>query len=159
MPNFKNVFFINTSFYEPIKEFSNEELGILFRCIFEYQISKKEPMLSNSKLNMAFMFFKTQFSIFEKKTIKHYKETKMHSFLDSPFYEKNIFTQQFKWDLDKINYYYQAAIDYSESKNAKYANWVSAIRSWERKDKLEKKGYYATINSVEKQTLPYQKLL
>ena len=56
----KQSFLIYKSFFEPIKHLSDEQLGQIFRAIFEYQIQDKQPTL-DANLNMAFMFFKNQF--------------------------------------------------------------------------------------------------
>ena len=62
----KESFLIFKAFYEPIKELSNEDLGQLFRSIFEYQINDIEPP-NTSRIYMAFLFFKNQFRLDEIK--------------------------------------------------------------------------------------------
>ena len=61
----KESFIIYKSFYEPLKMLTDEQLGRLFRAIFEYQINNKEEVEDDIK--MAFEFFKNQFRIDEKK--------------------------------------------------------------------------------------------
>lgn len=58
----KPSFLIYKSFYDPIRNLSDEELGKLFRAIFEFQISESNPPLSDG-LRMAFDFFKNQFCL------------------------------------------------------------------------------------------------
>jgi hypothetical protein len=58
----KESFIIYKSFYEPIRKLSDQELGELFRALFEYQIKEKEPS-GNSKILMPFEFFKNQFNL------------------------------------------------------------------------------------------------
>lgn len=65
----KNTFILYTSFYEPIKSFSDAELGQLMRLIFEYQINPDNPVgfSVNSGVKMAFEFFKNQFKVDDEK--------------------------------------------------------------------------------------------
>lgn len=62
----KEGFLLYKGFWEPIKGLPNEKLGMLFRAIFEYQISGVEPGPEN-EIFMAFLFFKNQFKVDEKK--------------------------------------------------------------------------------------------
>lgn len=57
----KESFLIYKSFYEPIKFFNDEQLGRLFRAIFEYQISQNENV--DNDIRIAFEFFKNQFRL------------------------------------------------------------------------------------------------
>lgn len=76
----KNSFILFKSFYEPIKNLSDEDLGKLFRLIFEYQLEEKpkDPKKPTGFLGsfdeklspqivMAFSFFKNQFEIDRQK--------------------------------------------------------------------------------------------
>lgn len=63
--NSSESFLIYKSFYAPISKMSNEQLGRLFRAIFEYQINGREDV--DDDLQMAFGFFKNQFWIDEQK--------------------------------------------------------------------------------------------
>ena len=58
----KESFVIYKAFYEPISELSDEDLGLLFRSIFNYQINGIEPT-NTSRIYMAFQFFKNQFRL------------------------------------------------------------------------------------------------
>jgi hypothetical protein len=58
----KESFVIYKGFYAPIKELSNDDLGQLFRWIFEYQINGIEPT-NTDRVFMAFQFFKNQFRL------------------------------------------------------------------------------------------------
>lgn len=74
-------FLLYKSFYEPIKHLSNEELGSLFRAIFEFQnleinpenpvgyLETKEEIQKNlpPQIQMAFAFFVNQFDLDAKK--------------------------------------------------------------------------------------------
>ncbi len=58
----KESFLIYKSFYEPIKDLPNEQLGELFRAIYLYQITGEEPQ-PTSIIFMPFQFFKNQFRL------------------------------------------------------------------------------------------------
>lgn len=63
--NSSESFLIYKSFFAPISKMSNEQLGRLFRAIFEYQINGREDV--DDDLQMAFGFFINQFWIDEQK--------------------------------------------------------------------------------------------
>lgn len=69
--NNKQSFVLYTSFYEPIKSLPNEELGLLFRAIFEF---KENGVCSTDSLTpsslMAFNFIKNQFLVDDAKYAK-----------------------------------------------------------------------------------------
>tara|TARA_R110000751_G_scaffold102728_1_gene197749 strand:- start:654 stop:1343 length:690 start_codon:yes stop_codon:yes gene_type:complete len=58
----KESFIIYKSFYEPIKKLKDQNLGILFRALFLYQITGEEPP-EDSDILMPFEFFKNQFKL------------------------------------------------------------------------------------------------
>lgn len=60
----KNGFLIYKTQWEPICELENEELGALFRALFEYQFDGTEPP-KKSPIAPYFKFFKAQFAIDE----------------------------------------------------------------------------------------------
>ena len=61
----KNSFIIYKSFYKPVKRLTNEQLGRLFRALFEYQIDKKEDV--DDDIVIAFEFFKNRFDLDDAK--------------------------------------------------------------------------------------------
>jgi hypothetical protein len=61
----KESFIIYKSFYPAIEDLSDEDLGALFRSLFEYQITGKQ--CENKSISMAFKFFKNQFRLDEEK--------------------------------------------------------------------------------------------
>lgn len=61
----RESFLIYKSFYEPIKHLSDEDIGKLFRALFEYQINKTE--CTDVSIKMAFDFFKNQFRLDDEK--------------------------------------------------------------------------------------------
>jgi len=71
------------------------------------------------------------------------KKAGKHLFKNSPFYDFDAFVAATKWPVDKARHYYQSAEEYSEAKNAMYANWVMAVRNWARRDEAEERGYYS----------------
>ena len=73
----KESFLIYKSFYEPVKELPNEDLGELFRALFEYQINGIEPTNTN-RIYMAFQFFKNQFRLDEIKYEKIVNRNKLN---------------------------------------------------------------------------------
>ena len=55
-------------------------------------------------------------------------------FSDCNLFDKNNFKNEFSdWSKDKLIYYYEAALAYSNEGN-KYVNWKSTINNWARKD-------------------------
>ena len=69
-------FIIYKSFYEPLKILSNEQLGKLFRAIFEYQVNGIEEVEPDIK--MAFEFFKNQFRLDNEKYEKIVERNKIN---------------------------------------------------------------------------------
>jgi hypothetical protein len=37
------------------------------------------------------------------------------------------------WPVEKIAYYHQAAIDYSDANGTQYLNWIAAVKNWDRR--------------------------
>jgi len=55
-------------------------------------------------------------------------------FSDCNLFDRHIFKSEFpNWCKDKLIYYYEAALAYSNEGN-KYINWKSAINTWARRD-------------------------
>ena len=61
----KESFILYNSFYEPIKTLKNEQLGKLFRAIFNYTINKE--ITQDDEILVAFMFIKNQLDLDENK--------------------------------------------------------------------------------------------
>ena len=57
----KDSFIIHNSFYAPIKGLSDNQLGRLFKALFEYQINGNNSV--EEDISMAFLFFKNQMDI------------------------------------------------------------------------------------------------
>jgi len=67
------------------------------------------------------------------------KKKSLHTFADSEFYDFDKFcTKLFDWSNDKCKFYHDAAIGYSESKGAKYLDWIAAVKNWDRKQPYTK---------------------
>lgn len=61
----KDSFILYNSFYEPIKNLTNEQLGKLFRAIFDYTING--DVTKDNDILIAFMFIKNQIDLDTKK--------------------------------------------------------------------------------------------
>uniref|UniRef100_A0A6M3IY07 DUF6291 domain-containing protein n=1 Tax=viral metagenome TaxID=1070528 RepID=A0A6M3IY07_9ZZZZ len=61
----KESFLIYKSFYDPIKGLSNEQLGRLFRALFDYQLHNTK--CTDNDILMAFSFFINQFRVDDNK--------------------------------------------------------------------------------------------
>lgn len=61
----KESFILYNSFYEPIKVLKNEQLGKLFRAIFNYTINGE--ITQDNEILVAFMFIKNQLDLDTKK--------------------------------------------------------------------------------------------
>lgn len=58
------------------------------------------------------------------------------SFNNCDLFDKNVFKAQFSdWSKEKLSYYYEAALAYSNEGN-KYIDWKATVNNWERRDKL-----------------------
>ena len=64
----RKSFVIYKNFYEPIKHLSDDDLGKLFRAIFQYQISNGVEVEDDIKI--PFEFFKNQFVLDHEKWLK-----------------------------------------------------------------------------------------
>lgn len=63
----KSSFTISLSFYNPISMLSDEQLGKLFRAIFQYQLGLEVDIGTDKDVCMAFEFFRSQFEEEHKK--------------------------------------------------------------------------------------------
>lgn len=61
----KDSFILYNSFYEPIKELNDEQLGKLFRAIFNYTMNGE--ITKDQEIMIAFMFIKNQIDLDTKK--------------------------------------------------------------------------------------------
>jgi hypothetical protein len=84
-------------------------------------------------------------------------------FTDCNLFDKNIFKSEFSdWGKDKLIYYYEAALAYSNEGN-KYIDWKATINNWARRDKLAGKIKFDSINEpkskeqINKEKLDYCK--
>lgn len=60
------AFLLYKSFYSPVKHLKDDELGLLFRTLFEYQDGLEIKNLP-PEIGMAFAFFKNQFDLDDQK--------------------------------------------------------------------------------------------
>lgn len=69
--------------------------------------------------------------------VRKSRPNNLHLFKDSPFYDYDIFRtalQKKGWSENEIAESYRSAQLYSEANNKKYANWISAVENWKRKE-------------------------
>ncbi len=61
-------------------------------------------------------------------------------FKDSELFDKNKFKATFpEWTKDKLGYYYDAALRWSNEKDKKMKDWKAAINGWAKRDEIEGK--------------------
>lgn len=84
--------------------------------------------------------------------IKKEKEIKKKiPFSQSHIFDKAKFKDEFKeWSNTKLNYYYNSALAWSEE-GGKKINWVTTIKNWELRDRLEGKEIAQDKNTMPKQ--------
>lgn len=84
--------------------------------------------------------------------IKKEKEIKKKiPFSQSHIFDKVKFKDEFKeWSNTKLNYYYNSALAWSEE-GGKKINWVTTIKNWELRDRLEGKEIAQDKNTMPKQ--------
>jgi hypothetical protein len=59
-----------------------------------------------------------------------------HLFKNSRYYDITAFRAALpQWTAETCQEYWEKARDYSEAKGAKYADWIAAVRNWERMDR------------------------
>jgi hypothetical protein len=72
----KDSFILYNSFYEPIKSLSDEQLGKLFRAVFDYTTNGN--ITEEKDILIAFMFIKNQLDIDNEKYLKICERNKMN---------------------------------------------------------------------------------
>ena len=77
----RQSFIIYKNFYEPIKHLDDEDLGKLFRAIFEYNLSvpgteKVNGVVVPPEVKIPFEFFKNQFNLDDAKWMKRVKASR-----------------------------------------------------------------------------------
>lgn len=83
-------------------------------------------------------------SVQEKEKGKEKVQLSKILFINSNLFDKHIFKSEFpEWNKEKLNYYYEAALAYSNEGN-KYLNWKSAISNWSRRDEATGKIKFET---------------
>lgn len=69
--------------------------------------------------------------------VRKSRPNNLHLFQDSPYYDFDVFRAALVkkgWTEEEIVESHKSAELYSESKNAKYSNWLSAVENWKRKE-------------------------
>lgn len=60
---------------------------------------------------------------------------------------KILFAEKLKWDKPKLNYYYNALLNYS-NQGKMYVDWISAARQWAAKDEKDGKPFRSTNGTI-----------
>lgn len=72
----------------------------------------------------------------DKDKKKRKEQLRKISFNNCDLFDKKVFKAQFSdWSKEKLSYYYEAALAYSNEGN-KYIDWKATVNNWERRDKL-----------------------
>ena len=149
------------SYYEVAMELKDAEFIAFIKALLQRQFNGIEP--TDLKGMAKFAYLSQKFSIdsqvlgFETKTkekltptegggigategasVQEKEKEKVQLskilFSDCNLFDKNFFKSEFSdWGKDKLIYYYEAALAYSNEGN-KYVNWKSTINNWARKD-------------------------
>ncbi len=69
--NFKTSFLVHEKYYESIKDYSDEELGKIFRALHEYHNKRQVQTTMSDQAKIAVRFYCTQMD----EDIKKYQET------------------------------------------------------------------------------------
>ena len=135
----------------------NDDFFYSERLKFSMEIKSEKAKLSvNARWNKQKQIqndtsvIRSNTSVIRNDTIK-VKESKVKEskilFIDSNLFDKNIFKSEFQsWGKDKLIYYYEAALAYSNEGN-KYVNWKSTINNWARKDEAAGKLKFNSNNT------------
>lgn len=76
------------------------------------------------------------------------KESESKYFRDSNLFDKVKFKEAFPdWQRDKLAFYYDAALRWSDENDNKLKDWKAAVRSWAKKDELQGKLKFASKNN------------
>ena len=86
----KPSFLIYKHDFNSVSDLSNEELGLLFRTICEYQNDKKADIDIDPSIKQAFRFFKTQFDYDDKKYMKRVVANRKNAKKNSKKKEKGL---------------------------------------------------------------------
>ena len=74
--------------------------------------------------------------------VRKSRPNNLHLFQDSPFFDFDVFRIALikkGWTEEEVVESYKSAQLYSEANNKKYANWISAIENWKRKEQKSMK--------------------
>lgn len=122
----------------------NDEFFYSQRLKFSMELKSEKATISinarwakNKELEIDTNVLRTNTNVIRNDTIKG-KESKGKEnkilFSDCNLFDKNNFKNEFpNWCKEKLIYYYEAAVAYSNEGN-KYVNWKSAINTWARRD-------------------------
>ena len=147
----RKSFVIYKNFYEPIKHLSDDDLGKLFRAIFQYQISNGVEVEPGIKI--PFEFFKNQLVLYNEKWLKRAQSSKINGSLGGrpqeprkPSGLSGLDQKPRKPDTDTVNVTdteNETEKDLKESKKKDFETWWTKWRAKARanpgvKNKAEK---------------------
>ena len=88
---------------------------------------------------------------------KHKKESESKYFSDSELFDKVKFKAVFPdWCKDKLAYYYNNALRWSDENNKKFKDWKRAVEGWAKKDELEGRIKFNHTDSKKTEAPDYQ---
>jgi hypothetical protein len=147
----------------------NDEFFYSQRLKFSMELKSEKATISinarwakNKGLEIDTTVLPTNTNVIRNDTIK-VKESKVKEskilFTDCNLFDKNIFKSEFSdWGKDKLIYYYEAALAYSNEGN-KYIDWKATINNWARRDKLAGKIKFDSNNETKsKEQINQEKL-
>jgi len=122
----------------------NDEFFYSQRLKFSMELKSEKATISinarwakDKGLKIDTNVLRTNTNVIRNDTIKVKESKEKESkilFSDCNLFDKNNFKSEFSdWGKDKLIYYYEAALAYSNEGN-KYVNWKSTINNWARKD-------------------------
>ena len=149
----KNSFIIYNSFYEPLKNLSNEQLGKLFRAIFDYTIDGK--VTEDNEILVAFMFIKNQLDMDNEK----YQDIKQKRSEAGKKHKGNQYTKGNKMeqmeqngtngsDNDNVNVNDNDIYKKKNIKKKKYGEFDNVLLTDEEYKKLEEKDLLSFIERL-----------
>ena len=101
--------------------------------------AKTKQDLSNSEANKNKNVNKNDNNNEKDNTSLKKKQTHKHLFSDSPYIDKHKFKEVLKdWNTDKLKYYYEALITWSNEGNKK-VDWIATAKQWASRDEREGK--------------------
>ena len=151
----KKSFVLYNSFYEPLKALKNEQLGKLFRSIFNYTINGEIPQ--DDDILIAFMFIKSQIDIDSEKweeTKDKRSEAGRLGGIQRALNQKQTLSSKSKQCLNELSKGKQNQTNQPVNVNVD----VNVNDNVNIKEKINKKKKYGSFENVKLSDEEYQKL-